>query len=108
MSIYYEPKIGAISDCVDIFEFDHFINDINNDTKLSAEQRRLLKLLATRFLTFRFDKVADYYNVTDKHMQSWLEKLRAVIVDTESAIDHGYLIYKDEYSKLIERVLHEK
>lgn len=108
MSIYYDPKPGKISACVDITEYNKIIWQINGAVGLNPEQRALLKLLATRFIEFKYEKLADYYSSTDADMQKWLEKLRCVIVDSNSAIQNGYLKYKESYTNLIEGIINEK
>lgn len=107
---YYEPKTKnvKINDCVKADDYLKLVQDINRDSTLSLEQKQLLKYLATRFIIFRFDKVADYYTITTSNMQDWLEKVRSVIVDTDSAIKNGYIKYKENYSSLIGSIVNEK
>lgn len=109
MSIYYEPKrTGKPVDCIDITDYELLCQEIARDSSLTMEQRRLLTLLATRFLQFKYEKLADYYTITDANMQKWLEKLRCVIVDTDSAIQNGYISYKKNYQSLIGGIVNEK
>lgn len=107
---YYKPKTKnvKINDCVKVDDYLKLVQDINRDSTLSLEQKQLLKYLSTRFIIFRFDKVADYYAITTSNMQEWLEKVRSVIVDTDSAIKNGYIKYKENYSSLIGSIVNEK
>ena len=107
---YYEPKTKGvkISDCLKVDEYLKLVQNINRDSTLNLEQKQLLKYLATRFITFRFDKIADYYSITTPNMQEWLERVRSVIVDTDSAIKNGYIKYKENYSSLIGSIVNEK
>ena len=107
---YYEPKTKTIKidSCLKADEYLKLVQEINSDSTLSLEQKQLLKYLATRFITFRFDKIADYYTITTPNMQEWLERVRSVIVDTDSAIKNGYIRYKENYLSLIESITNEK
>ena len=106
---YYEPKkSGHIEKCVDVEEYHKILNELNKDTQLSAEQKEFLRILATRFIVFKYEKIADYYANTDSHMQEWLEKERCVIVDNDKAMKNGYFEYLEDYNSLLEEIVNEK
>lgn len=108
VDFYYKPKPGNINDCVDLAEYNKILAEVNKlSGKLSPVEKELCKILATRFIIFKYDKLADYYSVASKQMQEALEKLRCVIVDTDSAIKNGYLTYFDQYSGLLKEVIDE-
>lgn len=106
---YYNPKLDMhdMGKCFDISEYLQFVKNIDQDSRLSFEQRNFLKILATRFIVFKYEKLADLYASADKNMQEWLERLKCVIVDTDSAIKNGYFEYMDNYASLVEGIVNE-
>ena len=105
---YYTPKKDAsIDKCVDLTEYNKMLADIKT-AKVNESQRDLLILLASRFIVFKYEKLADYYAITTSEMKTWLEKLRCVIVDTDSAIKNGYFTYQESYDALLKEIVNEK
>lgn len=107
---YYEPKVKkrvALQDCLDVDEYNEIMKQISADNSLTLPQKSFLKLLASRFIVAKYEKLADLYAQSDKTMQKWLERLHCVIVDTDSAIKNGYFAYMEDYSKLLEDVVDE-
>ena len=108
---YYEPKQNkdlSLFDCMDLTEYRNFVTDIQSDTKLSQREKQNLTLLATRFIEFRYEKLADLYSISDDNMRNWLERLRCVIVDRDSAIKNGYFKYMEDYEKLLNEVVSDE
>lgn len=91
--------------CMDLSEYIRLTDLINADKRLSMEQRNFFKLIATRFIVFKYEKLADLYASSDVIMQEWLEKLKCVIVDNDSAIKNGYFDYFDNYNKLLKGIV---
>lgn len=108
-NVYYKTKDfePAIQNCVYLDDYTKFISEIDKDQRLTAHQKRYLVLLASRFIVFRYEKIADYYAQADDHMKEWLEKLRCVIVDKDKAIQNGYFKYMEDYEKLLGEVVNE-
>ena len=108
-SFYYNPKMNMrdMNKCLDMEEYVKWFDEISQDKTFSLEQKNFLKILATRFILFKYEKLADFYASTDKRMQTWLEKLRCVIVDTDTAIKSGYFEYADDYSELLKEIVNE-
>lgn len=107
---YYEPKVKKRvepQDCLVVDEYNEVVKQILADTDLTMAQKSFLKLLASRLIIAKYEKLADLYAQSDKTMQKWLERLHCVIVDTDSAIQNGYFAYMKDYSKLLEDVVHE-
>lgn len=108
----YEPKINnapsSLRGCIDADKFELLCKEINNDETLSLQEQRWLKLLATRFITFKYEKLADFYAYTGSNMKVWLEKLRCVIIDDDLAIQRGYFKYLEDYSKYLAGIVDEK
>ena len=109
-NLIYKPKIGKISsaDCLKLEKFDALCKEVTSDETLSLSDQRFLKLLATRFIIFKYEKLADYYANTNLTMKNWLEKLNCVIIDDDKAIERGYFKYLDEYGELLGSIVNEK
>lgn len=108
-NFYYEPKtnVGDKSKCLEMSEYQEFVKMIDRDSILSVSDKNFLKILATRFIVFKYEKLADLYASADSNMQQWLERLKCVIVDTDKAIANGYFEYMENYSMLVEDIVDE-
>lgn len=83
--LYYEPAQRpkfALADCVDLEKFTAKVDAIDQ-LELTEEQRKVMLLLAYRFIRIDFQRVADYYRwwATDAEKRA-LERLRCVLVDS--------------------------
>ena len=67
-----------------------------------------MKLLATRWIDFKYEKLADYYAIAPQNMKDYLEDLRLVIIDTNRAIEKGLFKYFESYEKLIKDIVSEE
>ena len=107
--MYYEPsdKVKA-EQCIECKEYYAMIQKINRDPNLTEEQKQLLRLLATRFIVFHYEKIADLYSVSNSTMQQYMEELRCVIVDTDAAIKNGYFKCLNDINSLFKGVVDEK
>lgn len=104
---YYEPKENRdLDSLLDISEYKRFVHDIE-ESKLTEHQKMVLKLAATRFIRFKYEKIADYYNCATPEMRDWLEQLHLVVVDYDSAISKGYFTFKEDYKKYLEELVGE-
>ncbi len=85
---YYIPKVsmGDMEKCLNMESFLKFSDMIDADNTLTPDKKNFLKVLSTRFIIFKYEKLADFYATTDPVMQEWLEKLKCVIVDNDSAM----------------------
>ena len=107
---YYEPKSGNVKleDTLDLTEYKKFEDKIDNDSNLSVTEKRMLKLLATKHIEFKYGKIADFYTNAPDNIKNYLEDLRVVILDTDKAIEKGLFKYFDNYEKLIGDITGEK
>lgn len=111
MSIYYEPKVNkfiGLDECVITDEYYRFISEINADNNLTLSEKQFLNLIATRFIEFKYEKIADLYGISRTEFREWLEKLRCVIVDKDSAIKNGYFKYLADYNELLKEVVSDE
>lgn len=58
---------------------------------LSDEQKRFLSLAAHRHVVFDYGAIAEYYAHASPEMQRLMEASALVIVDTDTAIENGYM-----------------
>jgi hypothetical protein len=108
---YYEPHLDMTdkNKCVDLTEYLELVKAIDGDSSLTTNDKNFFKILATRFIVFKYEKLADLYASTkDANIKRWLEALKSVIVDTDKAIESGYFKYLNDYSMLLEDIVDEK
>lgn len=110
-----------LAGCIDKTKYNELVTMINN-SNLPEEKKAIYRVVATRFIEFRFDSFAEYYanlkNATDKtaakEEQEVMEKLALVIVDINNAIHNGFvkmnsfiediLMNSDKYKKDIKEM----
>lgn len=81
----------TIPDLVNLDKYHSLIENIEK-SKLSNQEKKFLKLAATRHCVFNYSKVAEYYaNVATKEMQRLMEESALVIIDFDDAIRLGYV-----------------
>lgn len=82
--VYYtpeeKPKLN-LEDCIDTDLYEKKCEYVDT-LDLTDEQKRVLKMLAYRFIQIDFENVANYYafNATDEEKKA-IERLRCVLVD---------------------------
>ncbi len=89
----------------ELYQYDKYsklLADINN-SNVSEDEKRFLKLAATRHIIFNYSKIADYYAHSDEEMQKLMEQSALVIIDIDDAIANGYV----KLSKDIKQILEE-
>jgi len=75
---------------------------IDSNSGVSDEEKKFLKLAASRFIEFNYESIADYYASANKEMQELMEKLALVIIDFDKAIEEGFVQLNDKMRKLYE------
>ena len=63
----------------------------SENSDISDDDKRFLRLAASRHIVFNYSKIADYYAHSDKQLQSLMEESALVILDFEDAIANGYV-----------------
>lgn len=89
-----------LEDCVDTTKYYELIKNIDN-SNVSENEKKFLKLCATRHIVFTYSKIADYYAHASKEMQELMEQSALVIIDFNDAIANGYI----KYSKAVEELM---
>lgn len=69
---------------------------------VSEEEKKFLKLAASRHIVFTYSKIADYYAHASKEMQELMEESALVILDIDDAIANGYVVLSDKMKQLID------
>lgn len=100
----YTPanKMPHISEMCNYDKYSKLLAEINSST-VTDDEKKFLKLAASRHIVFNYSKIADYYAHTSPEMQSLMEKSALVILDIDDAIANGYV----KLSKDIERIMAE-
>lgn len=107
MNLIYEPKENRdLDSMLDISEYSKFVGEIES-SKLTQHQKDVLKLAATRFIRFKYERIADYYNCATPEMKDWIERLHLVVVDYDSAISKGYFTFKEDYKQYLGELIGE-
>lgn len=92
-TIQYIPKeqiIPLVESLYDDEKYKNFVKKINK-LKIEEDVKKFLILSATRFITFNFEKIAEYYCHTNKQIQEIMEDLALVIIDFDDAMEKGYI-----------------
>lgn len=73
-----------------------------NASNLSDEEKRFLRMAASRHIVFNYSKIADYYAHASAEMQTLMEKSALVIIDVDDAIANGYIKLSTQIDKILE------
>lgn len=94
----------SIYECYDPQKYLRMIRRIEQ-SNVSDEEKKFLKLAATRHIVFNFERIADYYASASKEMQELMEKSALVIIDFDKAIEEGFVQLNDKMRMLYEQEL---
>ena len=94
----------SIYECYDPQKYLRLIRRIDN-SNVSDEEKKFLRLAATRHIVFNFERIADYYASASKEMQELMEKSALVIIDFDKAIEEGFVQLNDKMRMLYEQEL---
>ena len=85
-------EMPHISSLMNTEKYSKLIHSINNST-VSEEEKKFLKLAASRHIVFNYAKIADYYAHASKEMQELMEQSALVILDISFVV---YTLYTME------------
>lgn len=94
----------SIYECYDPQKYLRMLRRIDN-SNVSDEEKKFLRLAATRHIVFNFERIADYYASASKEMQELMEKSALVIIDFDKAIEEGFVQLNDKMRMLYEQEL---
>lgn len=93
-----KPPITALCDHV---KYSKLLAEINS-ANVTDEEKKFLKLAASRHIVFDYGRIADYYANATPEMQELMEKSALVILDIDDAIANGYVKLSKDIDKLLD------
>lgn len=96
----------SIYECFDHQKYLRMVRRIEN-SNVSEEEKKFLKLAATRHIVFNYERIADYYASASKEMQELMEQSALVIIDFDRAIELGFVQLNEKMRRLYEQELEE-
>ena len=83
----YEPKNVKpyIDELYNYQKYAELIANINQSS-VPEEEKKFLRLAASRHVVFNYAKIADYYAHSDAEMQNLMEQSALVILDIDDAV----------------------
>ena len=101
-----KPHIDSL---LDYAKYSKLLQNIKN-SNVSEEEKKFLKLAASRHIVFNYAKIADYYAHASKEMQELMEQSALVILDIDDAIANGYVKLSAKMNQLVDeaRAMKEK
>ena len=88
----YEPtgEQPSVSELYDTSVTDLLLTDIDA-ADLPKDLKSFLVVAAKRHTVLRFDKIANYYAHADSNLQRLMEASALVVVDSDQAVERGFL-----------------
>ena len=98
----YMPSevIPHIESLVDTTKYKELIRNINQ-SNVSEDQKKFLRLAAGRHVAFNYMRIADYYAHTSPEMQELMEQSALIILDIDDAIVNGYVTLSKRMEELV-------
>lgn len=91
-----------ILECYDNTKYLRLLYRIDK-ADISEEEKKFLRLAATRHIVFNYERIADYYAAASKEMQELMEQSALVIIDFNRAIELGFVQLNDKMRRLYEQ-----
>ena len=100
----YLPK-DSKPELVELYNYQKYAKLLRSidSANISEEEKKFLRLAATRHIVFNYAKIADYYAHSDKVMQRLMEESALVIIDFNDAILNGYVELTKEINEIMSR-----
>ena len=92
--------IPHIESLVDTTKYKELIRNINQ-SNVSEDQKKFLRLAAGRHVAFNYMRIADYYAHTSPEMQELMEQSALIILDIDDAIVNGYVTLSKRMEELV-------
>lgn len=116
----YSTKIGIpnfiptdenieLKNCINTEKYFKMICEINGNENLTEEEKKFLRLGATRWIQFRYDNIAQYFcTKASPEFQKMLQRSAMVLIDFDSALENSltdaqkfvYSLAKDKFKSL--------
>lgn len=100
----YVPKNNkpALEELCDYSKYSKLKFDIDK-SNVSEEEKKFLKMAASRHIVFNYSKIADYYAHASSEMQRLMEQSALVIIDIDDAIANGYVKLSKDIQELLDK-----
>ena len=100
----YTPKNNkpALEELCDYSKYSKLKFDIDK-SNVSEEEKKFLKMAASRHIVFNYSKIADYYAHASSEMQRLMEQSALVIIDIDDAIANGYVKLSKDIQELLDK-----
>lgn len=72
-----------------------------NESNVTEEEKKFLRLAASRHIVFNYALIADYYAHSSAEMQELMEESALVILDIDDAIANGFVELSERMKELI-------
>lgn len=98
----YEPSTHApnIAELYKYTKYAELMCNINN-SNVTEDEKKFLRLAASRHIVFNYAKIADYYAHASPEMQELMEQSALVILDIDDAIAYGYVKLSKKMDQLV-------
>ena len=93
-----KPNIDSL---VNYDKYSQLLKHIN-ESNVTDEEKKFLKLAATRHIVFNYANIADYYANSNIEMQELMEESALVVLDIDDAIANGYVKLSKRMEELID------
>lgn len=90
---------NSVYECYNHTKYLRLISKIDN-SKVSEQEKKFLRLAAARHIVFNYENIADYYAKASKEMQELMEDSALVIIDFDKAIEQGFVKLNDKMRRL--------
>lgn len=99
----YVPKdvCPPLESLLDHKKYSQLLYKINN-SNVSEDEKKFLRLAASRHIVFNYSLIADYYAHTNREMQELMEQSALVILDIDDAIANGYVKLSAKMKQLVD------
>lgn len=109
LDIEYTNKIKApnyeikgdkpnMEELYDTEKYDSLVSEIEK-SNLTEEQKKFLKISASRHIAFNYENIAEYYAHQEKEAQGLMEDSALVVIDFNKAIEKGFGSFSEEMRK---------
>ena len=100
----YTPKNNkpALEELCDYSKYSKLKFDIDK-SNVSEEEKKFLKMAASRHIVFNYSKIADYYAHASSEMQRLMEQSALFIIDIDDAIANGYVKLSKDIQELLDK-----
>ena len=100
----YNPS-NVAPNIAELYSYEKYSKLLANisASNVSDEEKKFLKLAASRHIVFNYSKIVDYYAHATPEMQELMEQSALVILDIDDAIANGYVKLTKDIREILEQ-----